>query len=40
MWFVDRIRIIVFSYMPIQYLLLIFLVLLFLIRFGWRRMAK
>lgn len=40
MWFIERVRIVVFSYMPIQYLLLIFLVLLFLIRFGWRRMAR
>ncbi|MEM9526928.1 MAG: hypothetical protein AAGA31_09985 [Bacteroidota bacterium] len=40
MWFIDRVRIVVFSYMPIQYLLLIFLVLLAFIRFGWRRVAK
>ncbi|MEM1357484.1 MAG: hypothetical protein AAGF89_04760, partial [Bacteroidota bacterium] len=32
MWFIDRVRIVVFSYMPIQYLLLIFLVLLAFIR--------
>ena len=40
MWFIDRVRIIVFSYMPIQYLLLILLGLLGVIRFGWRRMAS
>lgn len=40
MWFIDRVRIVVFSYMPIQYLLIIFLVLLAFIRFGWRRVAK
>lgn len=40
MWFIDRVRIVVFSYMPIQYLLVIFLVLLAFIRFGWRRVAK
>ena len=39
MWFIDRVRIVVFSYMPIQYLLIIFIVLLVAIRFGWRRMA-
>ena len=40
MWFIDRIRIVVFSYMPIQYLLLIFLGILFMIRFGWRKVAS
>lgn len=40
MWFIDRVRIIVFTYMPIQYLLLIFLGLLFVIRLGWRRLAQ
>ncbi|PHI20110.1 hypothetical protein CEQ90_09145 [Lewinellaceae bacterium SD302] len=39
MWFADRVRIIVFSYLPIQYLLIIFLVLLFVIRLGWKRIA-
>lgn len=40
MWFIDRVRIIVFSYMPIQYLLLIFVGLLVVIRYGWRRVAS
>lgn len=40
MWFLDKVRIIVFSYMPIHYLLIIFVVLLVVIRFGWRRMAQ
>lgn len=40
MWFIDRVRIIVFSYMPIQYLLLILLGMLVVIRIGWRKMAS
>ena len=40
MWFIDRVRIIVFSYMPVQYLLLIFIILLIVIRYGWTRLAK
>lgn len=40
MWFVDRTRIIVFSYLPIQYLLLIFVGLLLFIRIGWSRLTK
>lgn len=39
MWFMGKVRIIVFSYMPIHYLLIIFLVLLVVIRYGWRRIA-
>jgi hypothetical protein len=35
MWFVDKVRIIIFSYMPIQSLLLIFVGLLIVIRLGW-----
>jgi len=40
MWFLDRVRIVVFSYMPIQYLLIVFVVLLVVIRYGWARVAK
>lgn len=40
MWFIDKVRIVVFSYMPIQYLLLIFLGLLFAIRYGWRSVTR
>lgn len=40
MWFVDRIRIVIFSSMPIQYLLFIFVGLLLLIRIGWSRLIK
>lgn len=40
MWFIDRTRIIVFSYLPIQYLLLIFVGLLIVIRFGWSRLMR
>ena len=37
MWFVDRTRIIVFSYLPFQYVILIFIGLLVVIRYGWRK---
>jgi len=40
MWFVDRMRIVVFSYMPIQYLLFIFIGLMVIIRYGWSKMVK
>lgn len=40
MWFIDRVRIIIFSYMPIQYLLIILLVFLVVIRLGWRRISS
>jgi drug/metabolite transporter superfamily protein YnfA len=40
MWFIDKVRIVAFTYMPIQYLLVIFLVLLVVIRVGWTRIAK
>lgn len=40
MWFIDKVRIIVFSYMPIQYLLIFLLVLLVVIRMGWRRISS
>lgn len=40
MWFIDRTRIIVFSYVPIQWVLLILVGLLFLVRFGWKRLAR
>ncbi|MEL6274993.1 MAG: hypothetical protein AAFU03_07825 [Bacteroidota bacterium] len=40
MWFMHNVRIVVFSYMPIQYMLLILLGLLIVIRYGWRRMAS
>lgn len=38
MWIVDRTRIIAFTYLRFEYVLLIFLGLLLLIRFGWSRM--
>ncbi len=37
MWFIDRTRIMVFSYLPFQYLLGIFGVLLGLMVYGWNR---
>jgi hypothetical protein len=40
MWFVDRTRIIALTYVPIQWLLLIFVGLLIIIRFGWSKMTR
>lgn len=40
MWFLDKTRIFVFSYMPIQYLLIIFIILLVVVRLGWSKMFK
>lgn len=37
MWFVDRLRIIVFSYLRFEYVILFFVGLLLIIRIGWRR---
>lgn len=37
MWFVDRMRIIVFSYLRFEYVILFFIGLLLVIRVGWRR---
>ena len=37
MWFLDRTRIVVFSYLPFQYLLGIFAVLFVAIYLGWKR---
>ena len=37
MWFVDHTRIIVFSYLPFQYVVLIFIGLLLIIRYGWSK---
>ena len=39
MWFLDRFRIIGFTYIPFHYLLICFLALLFFIRYGWKRVA-
>jgi len=40
MWIVDRTRLLVFTYVPFQYVLLIIAGLLVLIRFGWKRIAR
>ncbi|MEM7573150.1 MAG: hypothetical protein AAF433_09630 [Bacteroidota bacterium] len=40
MWFIDRVRLIVFSYLPIQYLFLILIGLLLVIRYGWRSVTR
>lgn len=37
MWILDKTRIFVFSYLPFQYVILIFVALLLLIRFGWNQ---
>lgn len=37
MWFIDRTRIFAFTYIPFQYVILIFIGLLIVIRFGWSR---
>lgn len=39
MWFIDRTRIWVISFIPFQYVVLIFFALLFVIRFGWKRLS-
>ena len=38
MWFVDKLRIVMISYVPFQYVAIGFIGLLLLIRFGWKRM--
>lgn len=40
MWFLDKVRIIAFTYFPIHYLLIIFLLLLVVVRLGWRRVSS
>lgn len=40
MWFLERIQIIVFSFLPFQYLLLAFLGLFAIMYFGWRKLSK
>ena len=40
MWFLEKTRIIIFSYMPIGYFLLLFLVLLIIFRYSWSKMLK
>lgn len=40
MWFVDRTRIWVVSFLPFQYVLLIFVALFLIIRLGWSRISK
>lgn len=37
MWIVDRTHLVVFSYIPFQYVLLTIAILLFLIHYGWKR---
>lgn len=39
MWFLSRIRLVIFSYMPLQYFAFIFLGLLFLLIYGWRKLS-
>lgn len=40
MWFIDRTRIWVLTYVPFQWVFLIFIALLVVIRLGWARMAR
>ncbi len=40
MWFVDRTRIWMVSFLRFEYVLVIFLLLLVIIRFGWNRIMK
>jgi hypothetical protein len=40
MWFIDRTRIMVFSYLPFSTVLIIFAVLLVVIRLGWSKMIS
>lgn len=40
LWFLSRIRLVIFSYMPIQYFALIFLGLLLLLIYGWRMVSR
>lgn len=40
MWVADRTHIIFFSYMPFYYALIIFILLLVVIRFGWSKLVR
>lgn len=40
MWFLEKIRIVVFSYLPFQYLIGIFAILFALIYLGWKKIVK
>ena len=40
MWFMEKTRIYVFSYMPIQYVFFILIGLLLVFRLGWSRLSK
>lgn len=40
MWMLEKIRIVVFSYLPFQYLIGIFAILFALIYLGWRKIVK
>ena len=38
MWFIDRMHIVAITFIPFQYIAIGFLILLLLIRFGWKKM--
>jgi hypothetical protein len=40
LWFLERVQIIVFSFLPFQYLILAFLGLFAIMYFGWRKLSK
>ena len=40
MWFLDRLRLIAFTYVPFMYIIVGFFVVLLAIRIGWQRLGK
>ena len=40
MWILEKTRIVIFSYMPIGYFLLLLVALLLIFRYGWSKMIK
>jgi hypothetical protein len=40
MWFLEKTRIIIFSYMPIGYFFLLLIFLLIIFRYGWSKMMR
>jgi hypothetical protein len=37
MWIADRMRLIMFSYMPASYVAILFVVVLIVLQYGWRK---
>jgi hypothetical protein len=40
LWILEKTRIMIFSFMPLQYLLILFVGILIVIRFAWQRISK